>query len=109
MAQKVYLGRDNKIYPVLKEDGEAYNSLASITKMTLHFGDTVISSDDYPNAFDWDTEENSGEVAIRLGTALETESVSTGTYRVEVYVFDASNTNGVFWDYINITVIDLSE
>ena len=107
MAKKVYLGRDNAIYPVLYKDGSPYTGLASITKMTLHFGDTVISSDDYSDNFDWTTEANTGEVAMKLGVPCETEGVSADSYQAELYVFDASNTNGVFWGYIPVVVIDL--
>ena len=106
MAKYVYLGRDNEFYATFYEDGEAYD-LSNVTKMAVHFDDTVIDSDAYSDAFDWNR-STTGEVKFMLGAACETESVSTGAYRAEVYIYDANHTNGVFWDYMTIVVVDLS-
>lgn len=100
--EKVYLGNDNTLDLILKEDGVAV-SLASVTKMTLTFGSTIIDSSvvgaGSGNVFDWT--EGSGVLKLKLGA----QSISTRMYSaVKLTVFDAGNTNGIVWGTLRIKV-----
>lgn len=95
----VYLGKSNTIDLLLKADGSAVD-LSSVTRMTLDFDGTVIDSDTSPSAFDWDT-GTTGKVVLALGA----ESISAGTYRALLTVYDDTNVNGIAWDRIKIVVV----
>jgi len=93
----VYLGADNVIDLVLLEDGAAVN-LGGVTKMSLDFEGTIISSDTSPDAFDWSTGEG------KLSLALGAESIATALYNAKLMVYDAENTNGIVWGKLRIVV-----
>jgi len=96
ITETVYLSRDNTIDLLLTSDGSAVD-LSSVTRMVLNFDGTLIDSDDYPDAFDWDL-ETTGKVTFALADALAAESVAAGVYRVRLIVYDATNDDGIVWD-----------
>jgi len=88
----VYLGRDNIISMIIKEDGVAVN-LASVTKMQLvdTYGTVFVDSSVNQGSFDWS--EGAGVLHMTLGDAV----VPAGVYAVYLIIFDPTNTNGIVW------------
>lgn len=97
----VYLGHDNTIDLVAKSDGTAQD-LSDVTKITVTFGDTTISSiDKASGVITWDqTGYDTGEFRMDLGD----QAISAGKYKVPVVIYDAENTNGIVWGFINIEI-----
>jgi len=93
----VYLGRDNTVDLLLKEDGSA-KDLSAVTRMIVKQddGDWEVDYDTYNNAFDWDT-GTTGKVILDLAAALATEGVAAGEYVVRLVVYDPTNTDGLVW------------
>ena len=95
--------RDNSIDLLLKADGEA-QSLLGVTKMILEDEDGElddISSDDYPDYFDW-----AGSTTGKLILTLGSHGITAGRYILRLIVYDATHTNGIFWDRFMINVKD---
>ena len=97
-TETVYLGYDNTVDLLLKADGEAQD-LSSVTKMTLEVDETTIDSDTSPDAFDW-APGVTGKVILDLGA----ESLSEGTYRATLTVYDPTNANGIVWGTFKVIV-----
>jgi len=92
-----YLDHDNVIDVQLQADNAPID-LAHVTRMDLVFDDVVISSEEYPDVFDWSVGE--GMVRIKLyGVPLERRY-----YDAELIVYDDSTPHGVVWGIIPILV-----
>lgn len=104
IIEKVYNGRDNTIDLLLKADGAAVD-LAAVTRMQLVVGETTIDSSTAPAAFDWSpTPAVTGKVVLALG-ALGDDSIPAGEGQTAtLYVFDASNPNGICWGQLRLDV-----
>ena len=100
-AETVYLGRDNAIDLTLKVDGAAAN-LISVTRIDLQAedGSWAVNSDASPGAFDWTTDPAAGYLSMMLGS----EAIPEGVHRVQLVVYDPSNTDGVVWAEFRLTV-----
>ena len=102
MSEMVYLGHDNTIYLVLKEDGVA-QSLAAVSRIDLNIddGEYEFSSADSSDgsSFDWDFSVTGG-VLISLG---QTE-IEAGTYRARLVVYDPTNAKGIVWGDFDLMV-----
>jgi hypothetical protein len=103
----VYVGRDNTIDLMLKEDGVIVELHETVTRMDLKFSDRIyedqyITSVDYPTAFDWVTRGEEGIVILKLGGIELTSGKDT---KVELIVYDTINTNGIVWGTVPIRVI----
>jgi hypothetical protein len=98
----VYLGRNNTIGLLLNADDEAFD-MSSATTVEIVFSGTTISSTTNPGWFDWTSESlTTGQVNIALGSAGAT--LTAGTYDAELIVYDASNSEGIMWGEIPITI-----
>lgn len=97
----VYLGHDNWIDAVLKEDGSA-KSMSAATKMTLTFGSLLVdSTNDAADPILWAKEGYlTGQIRIKLGQV----AIPAGSYDAPLVVYDASNPNGIVWGEIPIQV-----
>jgi len=95
--ETVYLDRDNVIDLQLLVDNEPVD-LSGVTRMDLVFDETVISSDDYPDVFDWTI--GNGVVRIKLyGMNIEQRY-----YDAQLIVYDDSTPHGIVWGIIPILV-----
>jgi len=92
-----YLDHDNVIDVQLQADREPVD-LSSVTRMDLVFGDVVISSEEYPDVFDWS--KGNGVVNIRLYGA----PIERGFYDAQLIVYDGSSPHGIVWGTIPILV-----
>ena len=104
MSEYVYLGHDNQIRLILKQNSVA-SDLASVTKIHLVIGTVTVSSvNGASDPIRWaQAGYATGEVRMDLGG----QSLRAGTYRhCPVVVFDATNTDGIVWgaDGLDITV-----
>jgi len=97
----VYLGHDNTIDLLLKQDGTAQD-LSGVTKITATFGDTLIESTDAANGpITWaQSGYDTGEIRLALGA----QSIDEGRYMVPIVVYDSGNPNGIVWDYVSVEV-----
>lgn len=95
--ERIYLDRDNSIDVILMADGVVAD-LASVTRMTLTFGATVIDSATAAAAFDWS--EGGGKVVISLGD----QEIAAGEYAARLVVYDPSHTHGLVWGDIDVLV-----
>lgn len=102
MAELLYLGRDNTIDLVLKEDGTAVD-LNSVTKITVTFGGTTFTSTDPANGIiTWaQAGYDTGEIRLDLGD----ETITPEIYSACLTVYDISNPAGVVWGNVLIEVI----
>ncbi len=66
--------------------------------MTLEVDSTVIDSAVSASAFDWDTDPT------KLVLALGGESITAGTYKATLTVYDPDNTDGIVWGQFNLVV-----
>ena len=97
ITEHVYLGHDNTIDLLLKADGAAVD-LSAVTRMTLEVDSTVIDSAVSTTAFDWDTD------STKLVLALGGESITAGTYKATLTVYDPDNADGLVWGQFNLVV-----
>ena len=99
ITETVYLGHDNTVDLLLKEDGAAQD-LSSVTRMTLAVGTVTVDSDDDADAFDWDT-GTTGKVVLDIGD----QELVRGKHRAELVVYDPTHTNGVVWGEFYLIVM----
>ena len=96
----IYKARNNSINLLLKASGTTQD-LSGVTHMAVTFGSGVtISSSASPTLFSGVT-SSTGQVILKFGSVA---SLTTGYYDSELIVYDASNTSGVMWGVIPITV-----
>jgi len=102
----IYLGHDNWIDVILKEDGAA-KDLSGATRMTLSFDEVLIdSSNGESDPILWAKEGYAtGQVKILLGA----EDISAGSYRAPLVVYDPDNLEGIVWGRIPIQVEESPE
>lgn len=98
----VYLGHENSIDLILKADGIAVN-LTSVTRITLTLGATLIDSDNGDtDPIRWaKVGYATGEIRLFLGDQL----ITADNYQAPLVVYDPTNTDGIVWDLIPITII----
>ena len=91
----VFANRANTITIRIISGGLAQD-LASVTRMTLKVGNTLIDSNTNPEAFDWTTGSSEGKVILKLGALLTvpTEGYVTAT----LTVYDPEYSEGIVWD-----------
>jgi hypothetical protein len=97
----VYLGHDNSINLILKADAVAV-PLAGVTRITIAFGATVISSTNLStDPILWaQASYATGEVRLFLGA----KTIAAETYEAQFVVYDAANPNGIVWANVPIVV-----
>lgn len=110
--ETIYRGRDNEIVFALEQGGVVLDA-RGVTRAQLSFqqdGEEVfmLDSADSPTFFDFQQTEavrglKTGVLVLKLGETLEGD-VPDGLYDVRLYLFDAVNDDGVFWDTIEFEV-----
>lgn len=104
--ETIYKTRDNVISFALDE-GSELQSASGITKCKLAFkrdgqADVILDSSVDTGFFTKDQESVNGQrvsvLSFKLGPIAQSKPIADGIYNVEVYLYDAVNTNGVFWD-----------
>ena len=100
----VYKGYDNTFTVQLLEDGVAQD-LTAATKIEIIYKGESYDSDAYSSSFDLSAGAT-GLLTMRLGI-ISTIPVGTDS-RSELIVYDAVNTNGIFWGRLVIKVVLIS-
>ncbi len=98
----VYKGYDNTFTVQLLEDEEPQD-LGAATKVELIYKGESYDSDTYSDSFDFVTGAATGLVIMKLGI-ISTIPLGTDS-RSELIVYDAVNTNGIFWGKLVIKVV----
>ncbi len=104
---KVYANRDNTFaVELIKNDVTlTVAEMGAITKVGLMFNGTEYHSGTYASAFDWATRDTEGVVIFQLGEVLTTEARDN---KAEIFIYTASDLNGVVWTTIDVKVIVLT-
>jgi hypothetical protein len=102
-AGLVYLGHDNALDYILKADGVAVD-LASVTRMTLTLGTTLIDSDNgEADPIRW---IKNGYVTGQFRLVLGGQTITPGHYQnAWLVVYDPTNVAGVVFGSIPVFVI----
>lgn len=97
----VWLGHDNSINLLLKEDGVA-KDLSDVTKMSVTVNGTkVLSTDKAAGLIRWDQPSYAtGECRLFLGDS----SLSVGRWSCPLIVYDATATDGFVWGMVPVEV-----
>ena len=93
----VYTARDNKIQMALSVDGAPIVH-TSILRCQVQVGSTLIDSATHPTFFDF---TNPAMLIIKLGDA----GLSPGCYIANLYIFDITSIEGLFWGSFTLTVV----
>lgn len=102
VTEKVYLGTDNDIRWILKENDVAQDQ-SSTTRIDIIVGGiTVTSTNQVGDPIRWaQGGYATGEIRMSLGA----ENLRPGTHNNSpLMVYDAVNTNGIMWDVAKIIV-----
>jgi hypothetical protein len=99
--ETVYLDHDNYLNLILKADGAAVD-LVGVTRMTLSVGKDVVDSDNGgSDPIQWaKLGYATGEIRLFLGA----EDLTPGDYLAPLIVYDPTNTDGVVWGNILLSV-----
>lgn len=105
-TEVVYSGYDNPHKYILKEDEVALTSsqMSAITKVAVRFSGETYDSDDFPDAFDWSTERDTGTLSVKLGRLGLPDGRDRKT---ELIIYDSVNTNGIVWATLNLNVVTI--
>lgn len=102
--QIVWIGGDNTLDFILKEDGVAV-ALDNITKIELDFdtdssgniiSDTTANAYPIKWAFD-SSEQEDGKISIQIGSESDLPATPEQYYKAQVWLYDSVNTNGICW------------
>ncbi len=101
----VYKGYDNTFTVQLLED-ELPQDITAATKIEIIYKGESYDSDTYPTSFDFTSGADTGLIVLKLGI-IATIPVGTDS-RSELIVYDAVNTNGIFWGRLVVKVVLIS-
>jgi hypothetical protein len=105
ITETIHKNADNKISVELRSNGSAITDLASATKVTIGFGDAVLSSATATSgAFDFTTYGSTGRLDMKLGHEAEVKVMRNGQYKATIKIYDSTYTNGRVWDDLIIEV-----
>ena len=101
-SEIVYLGRDNAIDLQLLSDGRAAD-LSSVTRMILRDSACTweVDSSTSPTSIDW--AGGDGALTLQLGQ----EPIPPGVYLCHLFVYDPTNPNGLFWQKVKVSFVNL--
>lgn len=109
VSETVYNDRDNTIDLILKSDDVAIDlrtAESGINKVELVLSDSLtIDSDDYPDAFDWETSGADGKLIMQLGGC----SIPAGSYKPYLVLYDEVNDDGIIWTRFRLKVYNEEE
>jgi len=100
--QILWIGRNNSLDFLLKEDGTAID-LAAVTKMELEFDSAHVVTDSTPGSYPikWEfTPEVTGKVSLQLGNDENVPTELEKYYKAELILYDPTNEEGVTWGEI---------
>jgi hypothetical protein len=99
----IFLGHDNWISRILRENGTAQD-LAAVSTITMTFGDVLVSSSNQgSDEIRWNqTGYDTGEIRINLGNRMD---LPAGDHRVPIVVYDATYPDGLVWDIVDVVVV----
>jgi hypothetical protein len=103
----VYKDRSNTFSFQLTMDGVALSEseMQEITKVEVLFKKLYFNSDDYPAAFDWDSEASDGKIIFSLGLI---DTIPKGRdANSELIIYSPTFVDGRVWDLLDIQVITL--
>lgn len=104
ITETIYKNADNKISVELRSNGIA-QAINSATKVTIEFGDAVLSSATATaGAFDYATYGATGRLDMKLGHEAAVKVMRNGQYKATLRVFDTTYPNGRVWDDLIIEV-----
>lgn len=108
VTENIYLGKDNEIALILKNDSTAID-LSSVTRMTLKLGRVLISSTNGGSEpILWnESSYATGEVHIKLRGMSSV--IECGLYTAPLMVYDPVSTAGVMWGNVRVRVWDNPE
>lgn len=104
--ERVYLGHNNTIDLILKEDGVAVD-LSAATNVSITIGAMTVSYANNPSGFDL-SEMNIGKLKMELGNLTE-DSLFTGLVvgaysSCPITIYDPARPEGLVWGKIIVTV-----
>lgn len=108
-AEQIFLGRDNAIAYVLREDKVAIEDLSPVTRIVVTVGEVVIDSTVVGSDVIWWTDqvEYKGVLVDYLQMVLGHQGLAVGTYTMDVVAYDPGNQSGVVWGSgIPVSVVD---
>jgi hypothetical protein len=105
ITETVHKNADNRISVELRSNGAAIKDLNTATKVTIEFGDAVLSSATATEgAFDYTTYGATGRLDMKLGHEPAVKVMRNGQYKATLRVFDTTYPNGRVWDDLIIEV-----
>lgn len=102
MAGVVYLGHDNELAYILKDNGTAIPTSA-VVRMTLRIGKTLLTSTNgATQAIRWDgSTYQTGEIHIVAG---RTTGIAPHIYRSPLVVYTSTDSSGIVWGEVQLDV-----
>lgn len=103
--ETIYLGRNNRIDRVLKNQGVAY-PLDTMTKIELIIGETTVSSTNQAgDKIRWSLAGYAtGEIRCSLG--LQTGLVASPIQQMaQIVCYDSGNPDGIIWDSFDVLIL----
>jgi len=102
----VYEDRDNTFSLQLLKNGVKLTSdeMDAITEVSIIVDGTEYLSSENDDFADTSTRKSEGVVTLQLGALLDAPIRDT---KAEIVIYDASNTNGIIWDTIDLKVVDV--
>jgi len=101
LNEYVWLGHDNTVNLILKEDGSAVDT-SGLTKITVTLDEiTFKSTNQASDLIRWNQGGyDTGEIRLALGD----QNLSVGRHKATIVVYDATNTDGIVWGSLTIRV-----
>jgi len=105
--ETIYVDRNNKFAKKLYLNNTALTSdqMDAISRVDIVFKGVTYDSATYAAAFDWTTEKANSYIIFALG---EISVLPEGhDQKAELIVYTSEDTDGIIWDYIDLTVYDI--
>jgi hypothetical protein len=100
--EKIYIGHDNPIRLVCKENSSAVDTTL-LTKVSVTLNVMLSSTSAAAGLIRWNQAGyESGEIRLMIGNST---MLLAGTYQAPLILFDAVNTNGIVWGMVPIQVL----
>ena len=106
--ETLYLDHDNSVDFILKAKGIALtdNQMDTITQITATVEDTLIltlAANKASGPIKWrQTGYDTGEIKLFFGD----QTLTKGTYKVWIVIYDAINTDGIVWGFFQLKILE---
>lgn len=100
--QVIWIGKDNTLDFILKEDGVAQD-LSGVTKVELEFDSSSVITDTTPGSYPikWEfTPAVVGKISLQLGKESATPTELEKYHKATLTLFDGVNDDGITWGEI---------